>query len=305
MTTASAEQGGYARNKPFCNRCKKHHTSYSMIVCNNYRRTGHMARDYKGKTVATSANAAYAMREVEQNLGPNIVTGTFLLNNRYARVLFDSGSDKSFVNTNFSHLINIESVRQNTSYEVELADEGIGSTNTILKGSILKLVKHLFEIDLMPIELGTFDIVIRMDWLVEHDAVIVCGKKEVHIPVKNEVLVVKRSEGVSRLKVISCIKARKYVKKGSNLFLAHVTEKELKEKRLEDVLVIQDFPKVFPDDLPGLPPPRQVEFRIELVPDVAPVARAPYRLTPFEMKELAHQLQELSKKGFIRPSSSP
>nr|GEX63638.1 putative reverse transcriptase domain-containing protein [Tanacetum cinerariifolium] len=221
------------------------------------------------------------------------------------RVLFDSGSDKSFVNTNFSHLINIESVRQNTSYEVELADERIGSTNTILKGSILKLVKHLFEIDLMPIELGTFDIVIRMDWLVEHDAVIVCGKKEVYIPVKNEVLVVKRSEGVSRLKVMSCIKARKYVEKGSNLFLAHVTEKELKEKRLEDVLVIQDFPKVFPDDLPGLPPPRQVEFRIELVPDVAPVTRAPYRLAPFEMKELAHQLQELSKKGFIRPSSSP
>nr|GEW19207.1 putative reverse transcriptase domain-containing protein [Tanacetum cinerariifolium] len=134
---------------------------------------------------------AYAMKKVEQNPGPNVVTGTFLLNNRYARVLFDSGLDNSFVNTIFSHLISIEPVRQNTNYEVELADERIVSMNNVLKGSILKLVDHLFEIDLMPIELGTFDIVIEMDWLVERDAIIVYGKKEVHIPLKDDVLVVK------------------------------------------------------------------------------------------------------------------
>ncbi|GKE02583.1 putative reverse transcriptase domain-containing protein [Tanacetum coccineum] len=81
-------------------------------------------------------------------------------------------------------------------------------------------------------------------------------------------------------------------------------KKEPKEKCLEDVPVIRDFPEVFPEYLPGLPPPRQVEFKIELVPGAAPVARAPYRLTPSEMKEMADQLQELSEKGFIRPSSS-
>ncbi|GKC67888.1 putative reverse transcriptase domain-containing protein [Tanacetum coccineum] len=143
-----------------------------------------------------------------------------------------------------------------TLLRIELADGKIVSTNTVLRGCTLNLINHLFEIDLMPIELGTFDIVIGMDWLVEHDAVIVCGKKEVHILVKNEVLVVKGNEGVSRLKVISCIKARKYVEKGSQLFLAHMTEKEPSEKRLQDVPVIRDFPEVFPDDLPGLPPPR-------------------------------------------------
>ncbi|GJV98007.1 putative reverse transcriptase domain-containing protein [Tanacetum coccineum] len=157
----------------------------------------------------------------------------------------------------------------------------------------------------MPIELGTFDVVIGMDWLVEQDAVIVCGKKVVHIPVKNKTLVVEGDRGTSRMKVISCIKARKYIERGHQLFVAHVTEKEPKEKRLEDVPVIRDFPEVFPDDLPGLPPPRQVEFKIELVPGAAPVARAPYRLAPSEMKELADQLQELLEKGFIRPSSSP
>ncbi|GJT23587.1 putative reverse transcriptase domain-containing protein [Tanacetum coccineum] len=84
-----------------------------------------------------------------------------------------------------------------------------------------------------------------------------------------------------------------------------MTEKESKEKRLEDVHVIRDFPKVFPKELPRPPPPRQIEFRIDLVPGAALVARAPYRLAPSEMRELSVQLQELMKKGFIRLSSSP
>nr|GFC22615.1 putative reverse transcriptase domain-containing protein [Tanacetum cinerariifolium] len=84
-----------------------------------------------------------------------------------------------------------------------------------------------------------------------------------------------------------------------------VTKQGSKEKRLEDVHVIRDFPEVFPDELPGLPPPRQVEFRIDLIPGVAPVVRAPYRLAPSEIKELSEKIRGLSEKGFIRPSSSP
>ncbi|GKD27924.1 putative reverse transcriptase domain-containing protein [Tanacetum coccineum] len=157
----------------------------------------------------------------------------------------------------------------------------------------------------MPIELGTFDVIIGTDWLVKRDAVIVCGEKVVCIPYGNKMLTVESDKGMSRLKVISCIKARKYVERGCHLLLTHVTEKKSKEKRLEDVPVIRDFPEVFPDDLPGLPPLRQVEFRIDLILGVAPVARAPYRLAPSEMRELSVQLQELLKKGFIHPSSSP
>nr|GEU33203.1 hypothetical protein [Tanacetum cinerariifolium] len=220
---------------------------------------------------------AYALRDGDQNLGPNLVTGTFLLNNHYARVLFDSGSDKCFVNINFSHLIDIEPVKVNHSYEVKFADGRVVSTNTILKGCALNLVDHLFEIDLMPIELGTFDIIIGMDWLILHDAVIVSGKKEVYVPLKKRTLVVKGDDCVSRLKVVSCMKVKKYVDRGSYLFVAQVVEKE---------------------------PTKRLEFEIELVPGAAPVARAPYRLTPSGMKELAKQLQELLDKGFIRPSSS-
>ncbi|GJR97438.1 putative reverse transcriptase domain-containing protein [Tanacetum coccineum] len=97
--------------------------------------------------------------------------------------------------------------------------------------------------------------------------------------------------------------------KGCTVFLANINTKEMEDKsekkRLEDVPIVQDFPDVFPEDLPGLPPTRQVEFQIDLIPGAALVARAPYRLAPSEMKELSEQLKELSDKGFIRPSSSP
>nr|GEY90272.1 putative reverse transcriptase domain-containing protein [Tanacetum cinerariifolium] len=121
----------------------------------------------------------------------------------------------------------------------------------------------------------------------------------------------KRNDQVheSRLNIISCVKAQKYLSKGCDVFLAYVTTKEaedkLEEKRLEDVPIVKDFPEVYPEDLPGISPTRHVEFQIDLVPSAAPVARAPYRLAPSEMKELADQLQELSNNGFIRPNSSP
>ncbi|GKE43571.1 putative reverse transcriptase domain-containing protein, partial [Tanacetum coccineum] len=187
----------------------------------------------KQEEVREASGRAYAIKDVEPQ-GPNVVTGTFLLNNRYASVLFDSGSNRSFVDTGFSSMPDIDPVKIDTSYEVELADR----------------------------RLGTFNVIIGMDWLVKHDTVIVCGEKVVHIPYRNETLTVESNKG------------------GCHLFLAHVTEKKPKEKRLEDVPIIRDFPEVFPDDLPGLPPPRQ-------------------------MRELSVQLQELLEKGFIRLSSSP
>ncbi|GJV20533.1 putative nucleotidyltransferase, ribonuclease H, partial [Tanacetum coccineum] len=142
------------------------------------------------------------------------------------------------------------------------------------------------------------------DWLVKHDALIVCGEKVVRIPYGNKMLIVESDKGMSRLKVISCIKARKYVERGCHLFSAHLTENKSKEKRLKDVPIISDFLEVFPEELSGLPLPRQVEFQIDLVPRAAPVACAPYRLVPSEMRELSVQLQELLEKGFICPSSS-
>nr|GEZ06398.1 putative reverse transcriptase domain-containing protein [Tanacetum cinerariifolium] len=180
----------------------------------------------------------------------------------------------------FSHLIDINPDKLNVSYEVELAGEKVVSTNTVLRGCTPNLVNHLFEINLIPTELGTFDVIIGMDWLAEYDAVIAYGKKVVRIPCGDKTLIVEGDKGPSRLK-------------------------KSKEKHLEDVPVIRNFPKVRPDDFLRLPPPRQVEFKFDLVLRSALVARAPYRLSPSEMKEMSVQLQELLEKGFICPSSSP
>ncbi|GJT59882.1 putative reverse transcriptase domain-containing protein [Tanacetum coccineum] len=279
------------------------------VTCFNCNKKGHLKKDCptlrRNGQDGNNRGAAYKLGAVDAQQDPKVVTGTFLLNNRYANALFDSGADKSFVSTNFSTLIDIKPVELDTSYEVELADGKVVSTNNVLIGCTLNLLNHSFPIDLMVIELGSFDIIIGMDWLSRYDAAILCGEKKVRIPLEGKTLVIEGDRNNSRLKIVSCIKAQKYIEKGCELFLAQVTEQESKEKRLEDVPVIRDFPEVFPEDLPGLPPPRQVEFRIDLIPGAAPVARAPYRLAPTEMKELSKQLQELLEKGFIRPSSSP
>ncbi|GJX09565.1 hypothetical protein Tco_0199424 [Tanacetum coccineum] len=165
----------------------------------------------------------------------------------------------------------------------------------------------------MPIPLSSFDFIIGMYWLTKYHGVIIYDEKIVRVPFGREMLIFQGNENnqreESRLNIISCTKAQEYLSNGCDVFLAHITTKEAKdkskEKQLKDVPIVIDFPEVFPKDLPGIPPARQVEFQIDLVPGAAPVARAPYQLAPSEMKELTEQLQELSDKGFIRPSSSP
>ncbi|GKF00902.1 hypothetical protein Tco_0027825 [Tanacetum coccineum] len=160
----------------------------------------------------------------------------------------------------------------------------------------------------MPVEMGSFDVIIGMDWLAKYHAIIVCDEKLVHVPFGDKTLIF-RGDGSnngheSRLNIISCIKTQKYLLEGCPIFLAQVTMKKAedksKEKQLEEVPIVQDFPEVFPEvfpeDLPGI--------QIDLIPGAAPVAQPPYRLAPSEMKELSDQLKELSDKGFIRPSSS-
>nr|GEX44745.1 putative reverse transcriptase domain-containing protein [Tanacetum cinerariifolium] len=155
--------------------------------------------------------------------------------------------------------------------------------------------------------------IIGMDWLTKYHAVIIYDEKLVCVPLGNEILIFHGDESnnghESRLYIISCTKTQKYFLKGCQVFLAHITTKKVEdkseEKRLEDVPIVRDFPEVFLEDLPGIPPARQVEFQIDLVPCAAPVARAPYWLALSDMKELSNQLHELSDKGFIRPSSSP
>ncbi|GJU30042.1 putative reverse transcriptase domain-containing protein [Tanacetum coccineum] len=219
----------------------------------------------RGNQVGNDRDPAkvYVVGHAWTNPDSNIVTGTFLLNNRYASISFDTGADRSFVFTAFSSQMDITPSTLDHYYDVELADGRIIGLNTIIRGCTLNLLNHPFNINLMLVELSSFNAIIGMDWLAKYQALIMCAKKIIRIPWGNETLIV-HGDG------------------------SHQGHKAL-----------------FPEDLPGLPLTRQVEFQIDLVPGVAPVARAPYRLAPSEMKELSEQLKELSDKGFIRPSSSP
>ncbi|GKF53408.1 putative reverse transcriptase domain-containing protein, partial [Tanacetum coccineum] len=132
----------------------------------------------------------YIVGHIRTNPDSNIVMGTFLLNNRYASILFDTGADRSFVSTAFNSQMDITPSTLDNYYDVELADGRIIGLNTILRGCTLNLLNHPLNINLMPVEPGSFDTIIGMAWLAKYQAIIVCAKKIVRIPWGNETLIV-------------------------------------------------------------------------------------------------------------------
>ncbi|GJT46179.1 putative reverse transcriptase domain-containing protein [Tanacetum coccineum] len=193
--------------------------------------------------VGEARGKAYVLGGGDANPDSNVVTGAFLLNNHYAFVLFNSGANWSFVSTTFSTLLDIILDTLDVSYAVELADGRISETNIVLRGCTLGLLGHSFNIDLMPIELGSFDVIIGMNWLANHHAVIVCDEKLVRIPYGNEVLIVQGDRNgkgkKSRLSIISCTKTRKYIKRCLNCFPGYKFKNKesntINEKHIEDV----------------------------------------------------------------------
>ncbi|GJX64635.1 putative reverse transcriptase domain-containing protein [Tanacetum coccineum] len=150
---------------------------------------GHYANQCRRTTNNNAQGRAYMLRDRNAHQDPNVVTGMFLLNQHLARVLFDSGADKSFVSTFLSHKLNV-TITVDTFYNIEMADGNLVSTNTIIQGAILTLLNQPLKIDLMPIKLGSFDVVIGMDWLSKYHARIICDEKVVHIPIDGETLVI-------------------------------------------------------------------------------------------------------------------
>ncbi|GJS45827.1 putative reverse transcriptase domain-containing protein [Tanacetum coccineum] len=225
---ANNQKGTGSGQKPTCYECR---------VQGHFKRDCPKLKNNNRGNQTGNGNApakVYAVGYIGTKSDSNIVTGMFLLNNRYASVLFDTGADRSFMSTAFSSQINITPTVLDHYYDVELADRRIIGLNTILRGRTLNFLNHPFNIDLMPVELGSFDAIIGMDWLAKYQAIIVCAEKIVRIPWGNETVIVrgdKSNQGnETRLDIISCTKMQRYMLKGCPIFLAHVTTKEIEDK---------------------------------------------------------------------------
>ncbi|GKC06018.1 reverse transcriptase domain-containing protein [Tanacetum coccineum] len=216
---------------------------------------------------------------------PNIVMGTFTLNNHFATTLFDSGTDYSFVSTTFIPLLGLEPSDLGFKYEIKIASGQLVEIDKVIKGCKLEIEGHIFDIDLISFGHGSFDVIIGMDWLSNYIGEIIYHEKVVRIPPPDD-------------KVLRVVGERPD-KKARLLMSTKASDKKQKE-----IVMFRYFPEVFPDDLSGLSPIWEIKFRIELIPGSTPVAKSPYRLAPFELEELSGQVKELQDKGFIRPSSS-
>ncbi|GJX05908.1 putative reverse transcriptase domain-containing protein [Tanacetum coccineum] len=221
----------------------KRHKGETMSDCPKLKNENQGNRTGNGNAVAR----AYVVGSAGTNPNSNVVMSTFLLNNCYASILFNTDADRSFISTAFSPLMDIISTTLDHGYDIELADSRIIWVNTLIRGCTLNFLNHPFNIGLMPVEMGSFDVIIGMDWLAKYHAVIVCDEKLIRVPFGDKILFFHGDETIT-------------------------AEDKSKEKQPDDVPILQDFLKVFPEDLPGIPPTRQVEFQIDLIPGAAPGA---------------------------------
>ncbi|GKF00229.1 putative reverse transcriptase domain-containing protein, partial [Tanacetum coccineum] len=204
----------------------------------------------------------------EARQDPNIVTSTFTLNNHFATALFDSVADYSFISTTFIPLLGLEPSDLGFRYEIEIASGQLVEIDKVIKGCKLEIEGHVFDIDLIPFRHGSFEMIIGMDWLSNYKADIICHEKVVMMPLPDgKVLRVVGERPEEKVRLLMSVKAS--------------------DKKQEDIVMVRYFPEVFPDDLSGLPPIREIEFRIELIPGATSVAKSPYLLAHSELKELS------------------
>ncbi|KAI3713011.1 hypothetical protein L1987_71581 [Smallanthus sonchifolius] len=232
----------------------------------------------QGNAHPVARGHAFNINANEAQVNNDVVNGMYPINHQYASILFDTCSDRSFVSFEFEPQLAMSRAKLDKPFDILVADGYSASCDTIIRDCTLTLSDHDFSINLIPMALGGFDIIVGMDWLTKHHAEVVCFDKYIRIPLDSgDILNVYGEKPSKGLKLMSCTTAQKYLRKKCVAFLAHIVERKVKDKDLQDILVIKDFPEVFPEDLPGLPPIRQ---------------------------ELSSQLRELSDKGFIRPSVS-
>ncbi|KAL0561379.1 hypothetical protein IC582_001804 [Cucumis melo] len=312
------EAGEAARRKPLCTTCGKHHLSRCLFgtrTCFKCRQEGHTADRCPLRLTGIAQNQGagaphqgrvFATNKTEAEKAGTVVTGTLPVMGHYALVLFDSGSSHSFISSAFVSHARLEVEPLHHVLSVSTPSGECMLSKEKVKACQIEISGHVIEVTLIVLDMLDFDVILGMDWLVANHASIDCSRKEVTFnPPSLASFKFKGGGSKSLPQEISAIRASKLLSQGTWGILASVVDTREADVSLSSEPVVRDYPDVFPEELPGLPPHREVEFAIELEPGTVPISRAPYRMAPAELKELKVQLQELLDKGFIRPSVSP
>ena len=248
----------------------------------------------------------YAVTQQDAETAPDVVTGIISLFDLNAQVLIDPGATHSFISTEFAARLKMALEPSDCNMIISLPTGESLIADKVYLGSKVSIAGKEFEANLILLGLHDFDIILGMDWLSQHRATVDCLRREVRFSRPGEPEVT--FYGVRKMlpmSMISVLKANKMLRKTCQGYLAYAMEHEYPELSIEEIPVVREYPDVFPEDLPGLPPDREIKFEIELAPGTEPISIAPYRMAPTEMKELKIQMEELVRKGFIRPSTSP
>ncbi|KAL0561448.1 hypothetical protein IC582_001876 [Cucumis melo] len=312
------EAGEAARGKPLCTTCGKHHLGRCLFgtrTCFKCRQEGHTADRCPLRVTGIAQNQGagaphqgrvFATNRTEAEKAGTVVTGTLPVLGHYALVLFDSGSSHSFISSAFVSHARLEVEPLPHVLSVSTPSGECMLSREKVKACQIEIAGHVIEVTLIVLDMLDFDVILGMDWLAANHASIDCSRKEVTFnPPSMASFKFKGGGSKSLPQVISAIRASKLLSQGTWGILASVVDTREADVSLSSEPVVRDYPDVFPEELPGLPPHREVEFAIELEPGTVPISRAPYRMAPAELKELKVQLQELLDKGFIRPSVSP
>ncbi|XP_071714872.1 uncharacterized protein [Rutidosis leptorrhynchoides] len=226
------------------------------------------------------------------------ITDMFLVNSLPAHVLFDCGANCLFVSTTFCAKLNVPVSVINEPLSVEVGNDRTVPVTKFVSRITIDIEGSLFPVTCLVMPIPSFDVVLGMNWLSDHKASIKCDREVISFSVTGGKRVVARGDhGRFRCPLLSMMKAQKSLSKGCDSFLAYVIDVKKEKKVVSDIPVVSEYPEVFPDELPGLPPIREVEHKIELMPGATPVAKSPYRLAPSEIREMMSQIQELLDRG--------
>ena len=236
----------------------------------------------------------------------DVVEGTLSISDFSCKILFDPGATHSFISGKFAKLLDACVDELDCPVEVCTPLGASLTTYQYLKDCPISFSGKLLSANLIILPIESYDVILGMDWLSENYAQMDCRTKIVTVGKPGEDRITCQGHGKKEQKfLISATSARRFVSKGAYCFLAYLINKPELQPKIEEVKVVRDFKGVFPEKLDSLPPEREIEFSIDLVPDTMPLSKAPYRMAPAELKELKMQLQDLLDSGFIRPSSSP